>query len=829
VRLREDVVYAVRLFRRQPAIVGMTIAGLALAIGISTAAFTIIDLTVAPRHGVPAPHRVASLRSVAGTAGDDGMPLQHADYLALREIASAADVTACFWSSTGSTVRLGAAEAEQTFRSGQFAVVSGNYFTVIGGKAATGRTLSDSDDAPGAPSTVVLRHAFWTRQFGGDVSVLGRTIWFNDEPATVVGVAEPTFRGTCDGEMGWTSLPAFLQRNRISQARLLKPGEPARPLFDLVRVFVRPRGDETLQSIEPAINALATRIFTKDGSVDARGRTPIRLRPIDELNQSERTRLLASGVLIALLLLIACANVTNLLLASATGRIREIGTRLALGARRGQIVRMLLTESLLLGVVGAAAGLVIALWATPTLAHLMGEQAAQDDLAPSLRVLGFMVLVAIGASALAGLAPARRSARLDLTSAVKSDLSGRPRGLSGSRLRSTLIAVQSAIAVVLLILAGLATRVVVKASGAELGADVPRLVNVTIQFKDVDDDSRRFFVDVAKTRLRELTGVDNATRVVFPLFGHGGAHGRLVSGGSVNFNYADADYFATAGIRLVGGRTFSLDEVRTTARVAVISESLAKTYWSDGNPIGDSMERLWGADDREGASLTSWNRKPAGTRIIGVVAETWADLLDRSRPVIYLPLHPGTEQRESLVVRAGPATDPDSLHALIRDALKSLDSRVSITVESADANRRAQLAYPVSRAMLGGLLGFTALALALVGLFGVTAFSVAQRRHEVAVRLAIGASRGGILRMLIGASMRPVIAGVGGGLLFSKPVLDVLQAVIGHQGRIFDVAPYDGYALGGAVLGMCIAAIAAAAAPARHAMNVDAAEVLKQA
>jgi putative ABC transport system permease protein len=491
---------------------------------------------------------------------------------------------------------------------------------------------------------------------------------------------------------------------------------------------------------------------------------------------------------------------------------------------------MLLTESLLLGVVGAAAGLVIALWATPTLAHLMGEQAAQDDLAPNVRVFGFMVLVAIGASALAGLAPARRSAGLDLTSALKSDLSGRPRGLSGSRLRSTLIAVQSAIAVVLLILAGLATRVVVKASGAELGADVPRLVNVLIQFKDVDDDSRRFFVDAAKTRLRELTGVDNATRVVFPLFaGHTGATGMLVSGARVSFNQADADYFPTAGIRVVRGRTFTSEEVRLTARVAVISESLAQTYWSDGNPIGHSMERLWGADDPEGASMMRWNRKPAGTRIIGVVGET-RSTLDDSRPVIYLPLHPGTdEQRESLVVRAGTATDPDSLHAPIRDALKSLDSRVSITVESADANRRAQLAYPVSRAMLGGLLGFTALALALVGLFGVTAFSVAQRRHEVAVRLAIGASRGGILRMLIGASMRPVIAGVGGGLLLSKPVLDVLQAVIGHQGRIFDVAPYDGYALGGAVIGMCLAAIAAAAAPARHAMNVDAAEVLKQA
>ena len=828
-RLREDVIYAVRLFRRQPAIVGMTIAGLALAIGISTAAFTIIDLTVAPRHGVPAPHRVATLRSVAGTAGDDGMPLQHADYLALRESASAADVTACFWSSTGSTVRLGAAEAEQTFRSGQFAVVSGNYFAVIGGKAATGRTLSDSDDAPGAPNAVVLRHAFWTKHFSGDASVLGRTIWVDDAAATVVGVAEPAFRGTCDGEMGWTSLPAFLERTRVSQARLLKPGEPARPLFDLVRVFLRPRGDDPLHRIQPSINAIATGILTKSGTVDARGRVPIRLRPIDELRQDGRTRLLASGVLIALLLLIACANVTNLLLASATGRIREIGTRLALGAKRGQIVRMLLTESLLLGTVGALAGLLIALWATPTLAHLMGEQAAPADLAPNARVFGFMVLVAIVASALAGLAPARRSARLDLTSAVKSDLSGRPRGLSGYRLRSTLIAVQSAIAVVLLILAGLATRVVVKASGAELGADVPRLVNVTILFKNVDDDSRRFFVDAAKTRLRGLTGVDHVTRVLFPLFSDGGAHGRLVSGGSVNFNQADADYFATAGIRVVRGRSFTADEVRSTARVAVISESLAKTYWSDGNPIGDSMERLWGGDDREGESLTNWNSKPAGTRIIGVVAETWADLRNRSRPVIYRPLHPGTAPRESLVVRAASATDPDSLHAPIRDAVKSLDSRVSITVESADTNRRAQLAYPVSRAMLGGLLGFTALALALVGLFGVTAFSVAQRRHEVAVRLAIGASRGGILRMLIGASMRPVLAGIAGGLLLSKPLLDVLQAVVGLQSRVFDVTPYDGYALVGAVIAMCVAASAAAAMPARHAMNVDAAEVLKQA
>lgn len=325
----------------------------------------------------------------------------------------------------------------------------------------------------------------------------------------------------------------------------------------------------------------------------------------------------------ALLLFLACSNVTNLLLANAVGRRREIGTRLALGAGRGRVVRQLLTESLLLGAAGGVAGLVLASWIAPLLGRALRVPPLLD-VTPDIRVYTFAVTTTLAAGLLAGLAPARYGRRGDLLTALQDR--NEDGSVATNRTRTVLIASQACGSLVLLVTAALFTRSLVQAVSFDLGFDADRMANVSVPFgRGYDAPRRATYWDAALERVRQLPGVSGASLVALAPFEGADAPHRLEDGRGqgrpVLRNEVTGDYFATAGIRLFRGRTFTPDEVRDDAAVAIISASLARLYWGDAEPLGATLDRVWGPPDPPDSRPRGLLRKPAGTRVVGVAAD----------------------------------------------------------------------------------------------------------------------------------------------------------------------------------------------------------------
>jgi putative ABC transport system permease protein len=842
--LWQDVVFAMRVYRRQPGILGTTIAGLALAIGLSTAAFTVTSAATAHRYGVADSSEVVHVGSP-----EQATPWSYPDYLRLREIASSLKLTAQFFGTGGGTFRTAADAERENLPTVRVLSVSGNYFDVLGGRALLGRALAPDDDAAGTARVIVLSHWFWTSQLAADPLIVGRSLWINDQRIDVIGVMERGFLGLGEnGSLaGWTSLGAYFEMARESQAaerlhaqakldalraridlstadrermqRLSIEATTSRPLFDYVEVIGRLEPGLTRVHAEADLNVAADVVRLQRGTPGPEGKPPFRLSGIDELKGSERARIGSLTTLVALLMLLACANVTNLLLASATARRHEIATRLALGASRARIRRQLLTESLLLGCLAGLAGFGLALWLIPTLGVFL-YLSPTTDLSMRLPIYLFTVLVTLVASVAAGLAPARQSGRGDLVSSLKADKLAAPGRIASSKLRSLLIAAQGAAAIILLVFAALYARALVRASMLDLGADVDRLVNVSVEFSSRHDDALRWsYVQAAQERLRGLPGVAAASRVLFPLFGDGGARSSFL------WNKTDAEYFTTVGARVVRGRTYSRDEVTSAAHVAVISENLARRFWQDDDPIGSSLERVWGRDDPVGATLENWTAKPAGTRIIGVVNETTTSLFHAGVPTVFVPMPQATEGRAQFVVRTADDSDPSAVIRSVHDALRRLDATVSRRVAPALAKFESELDGPRISAATGALLGISALLLALMGLFGVTAFAVVMRRHEVAVRLALGATGGRVIRMLLQDNLRPVVTGLAGGLFICEPAIRSVRHFV--PGSLFGIGDRDPIAIAIGVVVLLAAGTIAVLVPARHAARVAPAEVLK--
>ena len=837
----QDVVFAARLFRRQPAIVAMTIAGLALAISVTTAVLTMVHRAVFPDTGIADPEAVF---------GIEGPPWPYPDYLQLRD--SAQSVIAMAATRGGGGEFREQADADRGNLPHVSAVaVSGNYFDVLGARPAIGRLLTPADDEPDAPPAIVLSHRTWTTLLAADPQAIGRTVWLGSTGYTLVGVASRTFRHphTDPPPTAWTSLAAQYTESRerriadtraaiaalttrgglsASDAGRLKTLEAAlrNPQFpDQNQVFVRLRSGATRVQAESELQAFATSLLSRRGRTPATGTRPVQLRAVTELSSSRRRTLTLVAIPAALLVVLACANVANLLLATAVERRREIGTRLALGASRGRVARQLMTESLLLGAVGGAAGLVLASWLVPWLASLL-TSVAPDDASPNPLVYVASALFTVAAVVAAGLPPARLAWGNDVASAVKTDRLGAPGGPGGGRLRTVLVGAQAAAAIVLLVISALFVRSFLHVSRYPHGAQLDRLVNVTIDFEQSDEARRAALLRAATERISGLNGVSGVSRVLFPPFSGGGATDRVAHGRPeaqpVHRNFVDASFFDTISARVVEGRTFTSEEVLREAPVAVITNTLAREFWPDGDAVGSSLRRLWGDDDAAGGSRTSWNRKPAGTRIVGVVKETTARVRTVGQATIYLPVSQEVEPLEQLVVRAASDLSPSSLVGPIHAALRALDPELSRRVEVTSERLRQDLWPLRGVAMVAGTVGMSGLVLAVIGLFAMTACAVAQRRHEVSVRVALGATGRQVVRMILRRSLTPVAVGLACGLGASG-FADRLV-----RNWLIDIQPHDPLAIGSAVVVLLVSTVLAALLPARRASRVDPVQMLKQ-
>jgi putative ABC transport system permease protein len=810
-----DLKYAMRLFARQPGILLLTIVGLSLGLGIATAAFSIMNAAALRGEGlVDSDHLPGVLRT---TDRSVSTVWTYDDFLRLREGATRMNVEGVLTESVA--IRKSVDDAAPA--SVEAAFVTGGFFTATGGRVSIGRPLEISDEQDiyraGSPP-VVVSFAFWTAKLNRDPAIIGRTIQIGRVAATVVGVAERGF-SVPNNRLLWMPLTAY--------GAVYGAGGPARAPENGIQVFGRLLPNAALPEAEAQLSGVAAALPGAAAGESVR----VRLDSHAGLGRVSSSDTLAVAVfvfaVIGLVLLLACANVATVLISTAITREREMGVRAALGASRRRIVRQLVTESLALGVVAAGIGLLLAYWTIPMIGTMI-EAPVGADLSPDLRVYLFLGIVTLLTGVGAGLAPARYGRGADLVSPLKGE-GARDNRIAPRRMRSLLVMSQAAISVLLIVMAALFVRATLRGAAIDVGYDATGLYAFSPDYggaaQDAGTNTRTLWTraiselqavpGIASTTLVELTPFDGLTR--------SSVSGEGPSGVIVYFNRARANYFETIGLRLLAGRTFTSEEVAANSPVALVSQSVARTYWQDRSPLG----QLLPVEIPVPPALTA---APGGTTlgpstrpvVVGVVADAiTARLHERNTLTVYQPLDPASEGFGQLMIRIAPGATGAVNLAVQR--LRSIDPQREVRVTSVDARLQQEAIRPRMLAALTGVVGIIAIVLCVIGLYGLTASVVGQRAREMAVRAAMGADSRDLLRLLMWDSLRPVVLGLaigaGAALLISRVVA---------AAAFFGVSPRDPVAFAGAAVVLLTAAILAVLVPTRRAAGVDASLVLRQ-
>jgi predicted permease len=808
-----DLRFALRLFRKHPAPVGIAIGGLALAIGAVTSVFAIVDASMLRPYGMDDPETVARVTRPGGHR-HGGWP--YAAFLRMRDATPPG--TARLESSRGASARIGTTPTAEDHRGRPVLFVSGGYLDVLGGRPSLGRSLLPSDDLPGAPPVVVVSDHFWETTLGSDASAPGKTLWVNGAPAVLVGVLEPGFTGPVKHPPAiWAPLAAY-------DDLLMGPagGPEAAPPVDVV---ARLAPDASWRALEERLAVAVDRANPAGSSeVENPSARGVRLSgaasPIDEPDAEAYAVMVSVFGLAGLILALACANTANLLMAGAVTRRKEVGVRLALGATRGRLVRQMIHESLLLGAIAGAAGVLLAIWIVPIVGAAI-QLPPEIDLGPDARVLLFTAAVAVVCGLGAGLSPARHGARGQVLAALQSQSGSRGAPAMPSRVRTSFVAFQAAASMLLLVFAALLVRSALTMTRVEVGFDAARVFAVTLTPVAPGLDHSTYLPAVVAA-VRSLPSIEQAavTRSA-PFAGTGGhtftRHGRAYR---LRVNDSDEAFLAAVGVPVLRGRTFTQDEVRGGAAVALLSESAARALFPDTDPIGQTLLN-------EPAGPT---RRQEQALIVGVVADAMLTRPDpESSGIIYRPLKEAAEWRgftdqgllypPGLVVRTA---NPGAAARAVEDAIRQLDARVRPDVSFPKAAIDAYLDGTRTLAWLLGPPALLALALAAMGVFGVTALVVSQRTEEVSVRLALGASPADVRRLLVKDSLRPVVVGLATGLGLAVLIAGALGS------HVVDISPYDPVSIAVAVATLVASTLVAVLLPARRAATTDPARLLRQ-
>lgn len=801
-----DLRYGLRLFRKHPAVIGGTITGLALAMAVGTTVFTIVNAGVMRPYGMADPHSVVNVHMYAGDGGSMSTQWPYHAFIDLRDRASHARVEAFLRDGA----RLSTSSSDMPTRVDALLLVSGGYLPTLGAHAVLGRTLQPSDDAPGAPAVVVLNYGIWTSRLARDPQIVGKTIWLSGTPVTVVGVIESSFTGPVDNPPAfWVPFGSYAEVFRD------RPLERTSDLSVSVIARVDPGVDRAAATSElSAIASSLDGLRVQSGRAQQNSSVVVRLEgaasPMDGPDAANMWALVGAMFgIVGLIVALACANVANLLLASAATRAREIGVRLALGASRGRILRQLLSESVVIGVVAGAGALVLSLWLVPIVARATGLPDT-IDLRPDRMVLLFTAGIALVSGLGAGVAPARHASRNDLIGVIKSDGVQVGAPPKATRTRRWFIGFQAAVSMLLLVAAGLFLRAALRITHIDIGFEPDRLaaVSLGVPRNDHRTESEAFWQD-ALDRIRAVPSVENASLVMYPPFG-GAIEMMQFNRGSgiyqINKNATDAAYFDTAGFRIVRGRGYTADEVRQNAPVAVVSESLVRDFLGGTEPIGASLEPI--------------SESLKDVHIVGVVAEAVTRRVQyQGNGTIYRPLAAKDLPFAQIVIRT---RTPEAVLRPVEQAIKTIDPDIRpVTTLVSDAVAR-HMNEPRILAGLSASIALLALTLAVLGLYGVTTFVVRQRMWELHIRQAIGATASDIVRLLVRQSLSPVVIGLTIGLAIALAAAGVLTPVLSG------LSPYDPAAIGGAVAVLLAAATAAVISPAIRASRADAAAGLRQ-
>jgi len=815
--LLNDIRFAVRLLARTPGLTLVAVLSLGLGIGANTAIFTLINEVFLRPLPVREPSQLVGIFTTdernqnAGLFGNSN-PVSRLNFEDYRDRSRAFEGLAAA-SFVGLALTGGTGQPEQVF--GQIA--TDNYFTLLGAPLAAGRGFTPgTDKVPGAAPETVLSYGVWQRRFGGDPGIIGRTLSLNGHEYTVVGIAAESFKGI--GAVGGPAVWVPFSMYREATSGFTRENWDSRRAL-LFQVIGRLKADATAETATANLRSIAATLAA-DFPDDNRGRSVV-VQPLAETtlspNPAQRRQFNLAGALlmavVGLVLLVACANVANLLLSRATARRPELAVRVSLGASRGRLIRQLLVESLLLGSMGGAAGLLTASWSRAALLTLRPPFLPDDALSLPMdgRVLLFTAVIAFGTALLFGMFPALEFSRPDVAVELK-DRSAQPG--SGRRrvsVRHALVVGQVALSMVALICAALFLRSLGNARQIAPGFDASRLAVLSFDLASLGLEG-----EAAANRQRDILdrvrAFPTVERVALanaaPLFGGGFARtvfqeGQDTSdpraGRFVQIAVVGDGYFEAMGIPLVRGRDFGPADTAGGPQVVIINETMARRFWPDEDPIGRRFR---------------FSGQPQLTEVVGIARDSKYNFLgEDATPYLYQPLTQAPQAALTLVVRADR---PEAALGTVRSTVQGMEPTMPLTgVFTMEAVIEQGLWAARLGATLLGVFGLLALILAAIGVYGVMAYTVSLRSHEIGVRMALGASAGRVRRDVLRQGLllagTGVLAGTVAGVALSPFVV----------GLLYDVSPYDPRTLI-AVPGLLLAVAALAVyIPARRASRVD--------
>jgi putative ABC transport system permease protein len=796
--LWQDLRYSGRMLLKYPGFTLIAVLTLSLGIGANTAIFSIVNAVLLRPFPYRAPEQLVRMgESSSGNRGATN--LSYPNFADWRDDRKVFESTSAVRANENYNLT-GAGEPERL--SGR--LVSAGFLSALGFKPLLGRDFLEEDDRPGANGTVILSYGLWNRRFAADQGIIGKQITLNNTAYTVVGVTPQNFQFGLDADV---TIPIRLTEDRF-KTRGADPG---------IGAFARLKPNVSLQQAETELNLIYARLEQQYPESNTGLR--VFLTPLHEsFVGSVRQPLLILLGSVSLVLLIACANVANLLLVRSSTRRREISVRVALGASRERIIRQLLTESFLLAVIGGVLGILLAHWGTSFITYQLPEGIPRlAETRVDARVLGFTLGATFITGLLFGLAPALRASDLNLTESLKEG----DRGSSGGRqrLRSVLVIAEVALTLTLLVGAGLLIQSFRKVLQVDPGFKAQNLLTMQVSVNDPDGRKVSNFFQQLQENVRRLPGVKSvavsnglplgvANNPIFIVLGRPLPE-KGKAPGATRYTVSP-DYFRTMGIELLKGRVFNEQDTPESPSVIIIDEALAQQHFQNEDPIGKRLS--------QSASGTP------SLEIVGVVKHVEHNSLEGQaipRPQIYLSFNqipadrlPGSTRRINILART--EVEPASLASAVRGQIAALDKDQAVfnvrTMEEIVSQSVAPRRFSM---MLLAVFAVVALTLASIGLYGMMSYAVAQRTREIGLRMTLGAQRSNVLWLVIGQGMKLALVGVGLGLVASLGLTQTMKTLL------FGVSATDPFMFGGIALLLAIVAMLACWVPARRATKVD--------
>jgi putative ABC transport system permease protein len=816
--LLQDLKYGARLLAKTPAFTAVAALSLALGIGANTTIFTLVNAVLLNPLPVEDPSQLVSVfttdeRNQANQGGAFGF-LQTSP-MNFRDLRDKNEVFSGITAHVGIPLNLtgGTGQPEQVFGE----MVTGNYFSVLGARPQVGRGfLADEDVTPGDKLVAVLGYGEWQKRYGGDPSIVGRTINLNGASFTVVGVMPKGFKGTnaIGAPALWVPYMTYQQTTTGFFRELAEPSSRRGLVFNMTG---RLKPGVSVQQAEANLKTIA-RQLQQEYPNENQGRS-VALIPLAQatINPGFRDNIVKAGgllmTIVGVVLLIACANVANLLLARAAARQKEIAVRLSLGAGRGRLIMQLLTEGTLLALIGGAAGLVLAYWAQGLLWSFRPPFLAADsiDLQPDMRVLLFTLGVSVATGIVFGLAPAIQASRPDLVVELKEKTSAPSGSNRLFSLRNVLVSAQVALSLVALVGAGLFLRSLQNAQQINPGFDANHLAVLSFDLgaQGYTEERGKQLQQRMLERAAAVPGVQSATVAsTVPLFAGGFARTVFLEGQDatdrragrlVQISIVGARYLETVGIPLLRGRTLSERDQPNTPMSVVINEAMAKRFWPEQDAIGKRF-KFFGQD--------------FFNEVVGIAKDSKYNFIgEEETPFIYQATTQVYQPQLSLFVKAA---QPQAVLGTVRGEVQQLDRNLPLTgVFTLNEIFDQALWAPRMAAWLLATFAGLSLVLSVIGIYGVMAYAVSQRTRELGIRMALGASRSDVLRLVVMQGLRLTVMGVAFGLVLSFAMTRLVVSLL------YSVSPTDLVTFTVVPVVLAVAALAASYLPALRATRID--------